>query len=54
MSKSSRQTNAMKRLQEQLASGMKTEKKGFNKIPLTDKDVKRINKEMEILKKKLV
>lgn len=47
-----RRQGALQRLEAQLASGVKT-KKGTRdeKIPLTDKDIKRINKEIERLKK---
>jgi hypothetical protein len=40
---------ALKRLQDQLKSGVKTEKKSFNKIPLTEFDRKRIEKEIQVL-----
>lgn len=46
-----RQTNAQKRLEAQLVSGVKTQKKTSDvKVPLTEIDVKRINKEIGILK----
>ena len=50
----SRKQGTLKRLEAQLVSGVKT-KKGTTdvKIPLTDKDVKRINKEITILQSKL-
>lgn len=50
----SRKESSLKRLQEQLKSGVKT-KKGTRdeKTPLTEKDIKRINKEIEVLKQKL-
>lgn len=49
-----RQSNALNRLQEQLKSGVKTEKgNSGNKIPLTESDTKRINKEIGILKSKI-
>jgi len=49
-----KQRNALKRLEAQLISGVKT-KKGTRdeKIPLTPKDVVRIKGEIETLKKKL-
>lgn len=49
-----RQEEALKRLNTQLASGVKT-KKGTRdeKVPLTDKDIKRIGKEIEKLSKSL-
>ena len=41
-------------LEQQLKSGVKTEKKTFDKkVPLTEKDVKRLNKEINILKDRL-
>ena len=49
-----RQETALNRLKAQLASGVKTKKGTYDeKIPLTDKDVKRINKEIKKLKVKL-
>lgn len=51
--KKSRQARALSMLEKQLASGVKTQKKTTDvKIPLTDSDKKRINKEIEILKGK--
>ena len=42
-------------LEAQLKSGVKTEKKTKDvKVPLTDSDKRRIEKEMEVLKSKLV
>ena len=42
-------------LEAQLNSGLKTEKKTKDvKVPLTDSDKRRIEKEMEVLKSKLV
>lgn len=48
-----RQQGALNRLEAQIKSGVKT-KKGTRdeKIPLTDKDIKRIEKEIQILKSK--
>jgi len=46
-----RKENALSRLKVQLESGKK-DVKGVDK-PLTDKDIKRINKEVETLGKKL-
>ena len=52
--KQSRQSRALKRLEAQLKSGVKTKKGTTNeKEPLTEKDVKRIKKEIAILKDKL-
>lgn len=49
-----RQQSALEMLQNQLKSGVKTQKKTMDKkIPLTDKDKARIEKEIEILKSKL-
>lgn len=47
----SRQERAQARLEAQLKSGVKNDKKG-KEVNLTDKDVKRINGEIENLKKK--
>lgn len=46
-----RKKGALERLENQLKTGVKTEKKGTNKIPLTEKDKKRIEKEIQSLKK---
>jgi hypothetical protein len=51
--KASRQTSALKRLRDQLTSGEKTQKKSFNKTPLTEDDQKRIRKEIKILEGKV-
>jgi hypothetical protein len=51
--KASRQTSALKRLRDQLTSDEKTEKKGFNKLPLTEDDKKRIRKEIKTLEEKV-
>ena len=52
--KRSRQTRALDVLQKQLKSGVKTEKRTFDtKVPLTDSDKTRIEKEIQILKDKL-
>jgi hypothetical protein len=49
-----RQKNALKRLKEQLTSGVKTCKGTVNtKLTLNDEDKKRINKEIEILEQKI-
>jgi hypothetical protein len=49
--KRSRQARALVMLEAQLKSGVKTEKKTRDvKIPLTESDIKRIKKEIEILK----
>ena len=46
-----RQKNALNRLEEQLKSGVKTQKGTFEtKIPLTESDTKRIRKEITTLK----
>ncbi len=51
IAKKIRQSNVLKMLEKQLKSGVKTKKKTTDvKVPLTDADIKRINKEIEILK----
>ena len=53
--KRSRQSRALDMLEAQLKSGVKTEKKTKDvKVLLTDSDKRRIEKEMEVLKSKLV
>ena len=55
VAKRSRQSRVYDMLEAQLKSGVKTEKKTKDvKVPLTDSDKKRIEKEMEVLKSKLV
>jgi len=50
----SRKSRAYDMLEKQLKSGVKTQKKTTDvKVPLTDSDKKRIQKEMENLKKKM-
>lgn len=59
--KTQRRVNALARLQNQLKAGTKTEKvasltlytTGANQLPLHEKDVKRIKKEIETLKSKI-
>lgn len=52
--KRSRQSRAIEMLEKQLKSGVKTKKKTTDvKVPLTDSDIKRINKELEILNKRV-
>ena len=46
-----RRKNALIRLEQQLESGVKSVK--FEKQPLTEHDIKRINKEILILKSKI-
>jgi|TARA_R110000782_G_scaffold15939_4_gene46115 NAD(P)H-dependent FMN reductase len=54
IAKKSRQSSALSMLGKQLKSGVKTQKKTTDvKIPLTESDIKRINKEMEILNKRV-
>lgn len=48
---SDRQDRALSRLETQLVSKHKTAKKTNKKVPLTDADTKRIEKEIAILKK---
>lgn len=51
IAKKIRQKNVLEKLEKQLKSGVKTQKKTTDvKVPLTDADIKRINKEIEILK----
>jgi hypothetical protein len=51
IAKKIRQKNVLEMLEKQLKSGVKTQKKTTDvKVPLTDADIKRINKEIEILK----
>lgn len=51
IAKKSRQARVLVKLETQLKSGVKTKKKTTDvKVPLTDADIKRINKEIEILK----
>ena len=51
MSAKERQQGALDRLEAQLASGKKTQKKSFDKVALTDSNKKRIQKEINTLKK---
>jgi NAD(P)H-dependent FMN reductase len=52
--KRSRQSRVLSMLENQLKSGVKTQKKTRDvKVPLTDSDKKRINKEIESLKTKV-
>jgi len=49
-----RQARALKMLEAQLKSGVKTEKKTIDaKIPLTESDKVRIGKEIELLKSRI-
>jgi hypothetical protein len=48
-----RSKNVLERLEQQLKSGVKTEKKSSNKIPLTEHDKYRITNEIQTLKTKL-
>jgi len=49
--KTKRRKSALERLQIQLVKGVKTQKKSKKTTPLTEGDIKRINKEIEILSK---
>jgi NAD(P)H-dependent FMN reductase len=52
--KRSRQQRVLEMLEKQLKNGVKTEKGTRDvKIPLTDSDIKRINKEIDNLKTKV-
>ena len=51
--KRSRQSRVLVMLEKQLKSGVKTQKKTTDvKVPLTEADIKRINKEIDILTKR--
>jgi len=50
MTRNDRRANVVKRLEVQLNKGTKTAKKSTKQVPLSESDVKRINKELEILK----
>jgi 5-bromo-4-chloroindolyl phosphate hydrolysis protein len=49
-----RRVGALERLENQLTTKTKTKKKSFEKVGLTEKDLKRIKKEIEVLKKRVV
>jgi hypothetical protein len=52
--KRSRQSRVITMLEKQLKSGVKTQKKTTDvKVPLTETDIKRINKEIDILTKRV-
>jgi hypothetical protein len=54
VAKRSRQQRVLEMLEKQLKNGLKTEKGTQDvKVPLTDSDKKRINKEIETLKTKV-
>ena len=54
VSKRSRQQRVLEMLEKQLKNGLKTEKGTRDvKVPLTDSDKRRINKEIETLKTKV-
>ena len=54
IAKKTRQSRVLTMLENQLKSGEKTQKKTSDvKVPLTETDKKRINKEIEILKSRL-
>jgi len=54
LAQKSRRISVLEMRQNQLKSGTKTQKKTTDvKIPLTESDVKRINKEIEILKSRI-
>jgi NAD(P)H-dependent FMN reductase len=54
VAKRSRQQRVLEMLEKQLKNGLKTEKGTRDvKVPLTDSDMKRINKEIETLKTKV-
>jgi hypothetical protein len=49
----SRRARAIERLENQLKEGTKTSKEGDKKVPLNEKDTNRINREIEILTKRI-
>tara|TARA_R110002167_G_scaffold317249_1_gene522917 strand:- start:199 stop:375 length:177 start_codon:yes stop_codon:yes gene_type:complete len=51
-----RRSGALNRLEAQLEKGTKSTKANniYNNMPLSDKDIKRISKEIEVLKKRLL
>ena len=52
--KRSRQSRTIDLLEKQLKSGVKTQKKTTDvKIPLTENDIKRIKKELDVLKSRV-
>lgn len=51
--KKERQRGALERLRTQLESGVKTEKGGTAKVPLTEKNIKRIEKEIATLESRV-
>lgn len=54
LTRSLRQERALRRLQEQLASGVKTKKGTISeKVPLTESDKRRITREIESLKARM-
>lgn len=53
MKLSERRKGALERLERQLKSGVKTEKKTNKSVPLTEADKVRINREIDILKPKV-
>lgn len=48
-----RRKNALKRWEAQLKSGLKTAPKSRDKVRMTDADKKRVQKQIDILKKKV-
>lgn len=44
---------ALTNLKKQLLSGVKTDKKSFKKVPLTDSDKSRITREINVLESKV-
>lgn len=49
-----RRTKALEFLQSQLDKGMKTAKRSYKEVPLTELDVKRIKKEISSLQNKIL
>ena len=48
-----RRERALARWEAQLASGVKTKSRSFDKIPMTEQDIKRVQKQIDILKTKV-
>lgn len=49
-----RRIRARDRLEKQLASGVKTSKESGEPVPLTQSDINRIQKELDILKSRII
>ena len=51
--KSEKRVGALSRLESQLKSGHKPGKEAGSRVPLEDKDIKRINKEIKVLEERI-